>query len=163
MIGLLVALAGLNGMAMVALAAYGAHGMDGIDITYRAMFETGWRIHSIHSAVLLAIGMSSRPNRWLHGAFWLIVAGMVCFCGPLYGPGLEIGVPGGFLTPVGGFLLIAGWFCLVLAGIHRMVTRSRGDGERAQYRPYHWPDNHRPDNHLPDNGQSRDAGSRSQA
>jgi len=137
MIGIFLALAGLNGIAMVVLAIFGTHFMDGAEIAHRAMFQTGWQIHSIHSVALLAIGLSRRSNRWLHSGFLLILLGVIAFCGPLYGPGIGIWIPRMLGAPIGGFLLIAGWFSLVIAGISRFKAKSLGSTEVERIRRYY--------------------------
>lgn len=137
MIGTYVAMAGLNGMALVGLAAYGAHGLEQVDMAYRAQYQTGWQLHAVHAAVLVAIAMSSRPNRWLHSAFWLLAIGTAVFCLPLYGPALGIWVPSALLAPVGGFVLIVGWFAMVLAGVSRTVSKMLGPSQAERARIHH--------------------------
>jgi uncharacterized membrane protein YgdD (TMEM256/DUF423 family) len=120
MIGLYVVLAGVNGIVMLVMGSIGAHGLEPVDPSHLASYQIGWQMHGIHSVFLLAVGLHGRHNRWLHSSFWLGLSGTMMFCVPLYGPALNWWPSGSFLTPVGGFFLMAAWFGLVLAGLHRI-------------------------------------------
>ncbi len=125
MIGLYTSLAGLSGMALVALGAYGAHGSGAEGMPNPQFFDTAWQLHAVHSAVLVALAMCRRPNVWLHGAFWLILAGMLFFSATLYGQGTGLLSGSSIITPFGGVMMMAGWFALVIAGAYRMGNRGR--------------------------------------
>jgi len=137
MSGLFLSLAGLNGMAMVVLAVFGTHFMDSAEVTHRAMFQTAWQIHAVHSMALVALAVSRKSNRWLHGGFLLILMGILGFGGPLYAPGLGLWIPQFLSAPVGGFLLIAGWLCVTLAGISRFKTKTLGPTDVERIRRYY--------------------------
>ena len=129
MIALYILLAGFNGMAMMLMGAYGAHGLVEAEPALRALFQSAWQIHSVHSLFIAMVGLYGRHNHWLHGAFWLGLAGMALFCLPIYGQALGWWPAGSVLTPVGGFLLIVAWFSLVLAAISRIRTRAFRGGD----------------------------------
>ena len=137
MSGLFLTLAGLNGISMVLLAVFGTHFMDGAEMSHRAMFQTGWQIHAIHSMALLALALSRKSNNWLHSGFVLILIGFAACCGPLYAPGLGFWIPQVLAAPVGGFFLIAGWFAVTLAGLSRFKTKSLGPTDVERIRRYY--------------------------
>jgi uncharacterized membrane protein YgdD (TMEM256/DUF423 family) len=109
--GALLALATLAG-------AFGAHGLLGeLSPDRLNVFLTADRYQFFQSLGLLGVGLAARSmnaalTRW---AAALILIGIVLFCGSLYA--LTFGAPQaiGFLTPLGGLLLIAGWVSFAIA------------------------------------------------
>jgi uncharacterized membrane protein YgdD (TMEM256/DUF423 family) len=113
-------LAALLGGTAVALGAFAAHGLEG-DARAARLVETAARYQMWHALALLAVAALRLPAPWaVHG--WL--AGIVLFCGSLYG--LALGAPGwiGLVTPFGGAAFILGWAALALAAW-------RGGGSRV--------------------------------
>lgn len=116
--GVLLALATL-------LGAFGAHGLRGeLPPDRLSVFLTADRYQFLNSLGLLGVGLAARETdlavlRW---AAALLFIGIVLFCGSLYL--LTFGAPQGFgfLTPMGGLLLIAGW---VLFAVAMWRTRTR--------------------------------------
>jgi uncharacterized membrane protein YgdD (TMEM256/DUF423 family) len=103
--GVLLALATLAG-------ALGAHTLQGHWSAERLdVYDTAVRYQFYHSLGLLGIGLALRTLdvASLRAAALLIGAGIVLFCGSLYG--LTLGAPMllGMVTPMGGLALIAGW------------------------------------------------------
>lgn len=121
MSGLYVLIAGLNGAAMVALAAYGAHGAN---LSNAALFQTGWQLHAVHSAVLLALALHSPAGWLLRAGFFLMAAGICLFCGALYLSGAT-GQSGGLAAPAGGMALVASWLAIAAAGALRLVNHGK--------------------------------------
>ena len=119
MSGICILIAGLNGAAMVALAAYGAHGAN---LSSAALFQTGWQLHAVHSAVLLALALHSPAGWLLRAGFFLMAAGILLFCGALYWSGAT-GQSGGFAAPAGGTALIGSWLALSLIHISEPTRR----------------------------------------
>jgi uncharacterized membrane protein YgdD (TMEM256/DUF423 family) len=116
--GILLALATL-------LGAFGAHAMRGELTPDRLnVYLTADRYQFFQSLGLLGVGLAARQLdaalvRW---AAALLLAGILLFCGSLYS--LTFGAPQalGFLTPLGGVFLIAGWISFAVA---MWRTRSR--------------------------------------
>jgi uncharacterized membrane protein YgdD (TMEM256/DUF423 family) len=116
--GVLLALATL-------LGAFGAHALRGeLSADRLSVYLTADRYQFFHSLGLLGVGLAARegetgPVRWAAG---LLLIGVVLFCGSLYA--LAFGAPQalGFLTPLGGLLLIAGWVTFAV-GMWRSRTR----------------------------------------
>jgi uncharacterized membrane protein YgdD (TMEM256/DUF423 family) len=109
--GVLLALATLFG-------AFGAHALRGeMSADRLSVYLIADRYQFFHSLGLLGVGLAARELdvallRWT-GALLLI--GVVLFCGSLYA--LAFGAPEvlGFLTPLGGLLLMAGWVTFAIA------------------------------------------------
>ncbi|MBI1180696.1 MAG: DUF423 domain-containing protein [Alphaproteobacteria bacterium] len=106
------------GLSAVALGAVGAHAVP-LDDHARALFETANRYHFYHAIALVLTGVSlGHVHAWLgHGAGMAFLMGTVLFSGSLYLTALHGPNALGFLAPVGGTLLMAGWLLLALAAL----------------------------------------------
>lgn len=111
----LLAAAALLGFAAVLLGALGAHAFDHLLVgRAEVRFETALRLHLAHVPALLAIGLAQArcaPRAWVIGA-WLLLAGVLVFCGGLY---LAALTPVTALIPIvpwGGAAMMAGWLVL---------------------------------------------------
>jgi len=84
-----------------------------------AVFETGVRYQMYHALAVLAVGlMMARLGGWLFSAAgWLFTAGIVLFSGSLYALALTGTAWLGAITPLGGLAFLAGWACLIVAGL----------------------------------------------
>jgi uncharacterized membrane protein YgdD (TMEM256/DUF423 family) len=112
--------AAIMGALGVLLAAFGAHALAArLEPHALATFDTGARYQLIHA---LAMGLAALAARdaarvWAERAALLFFIGILLFSGSLYGLALsEIRVLG-FVTPLGGLALIAGWIALALAAL----------------------------------------------
>ncbi len=121
-----LSIVGFLGVLAVALGAMGAHSLAGrIAPDQLTVYRTGVFYHMTHTVVLLALTlwMERSHSPKLRAAFWLILAGIVCFSGSLYLLstrdllGLRHWKWLGPVTPLGGMLFIAGWFVLALFGM----------------------------------------------
>jgi uncharacterized membrane protein YgdD (TMEM256/DUF423 family) len=109
--GVLLALATLFG-------AFGAHALRAeLSADRLSVYLTADRYQFFHSLGLLGVGLAAREvdAALLRWAAALLLIGVVLFCGSLYA--LTFGAPQalGFLTPLGGLLLIAGWVTFAIA------------------------------------------------
>jgi len=100
------------------IGAVGAHALKPHLTADRfEVLQTAVLYQFIHSLGLLGLGLlSDRLRRpLLHVAGWLVLAGVLLFCGSLYL--LLAGAPRvlGVLTPIGGLSLIGGWCAAALA------------------------------------------------
>ena len=102
--------AGLSGASSVALAAYGAHGLSSAEPQLVRTFETGNRLHMLHSVMLALCSRLTRPH--LSGALFL--AGTLGFSGSCYAAALTNERANGRFAPYGGSALIVAWLSLVL-------------------------------------------------
>jgi uncharacterized membrane protein YgdD (TMEM256/DUF423 family) len=104
----------------VAFGAFGAHVLEPrIGADRLATFETAARYQMYHALALLLVALAF--DRLAAGpALWsgrLFVAGMLFFCGGLYG--LALGAPRWFgaVAPVGGLCFMTGWLLLAVAAL----------------------------------------------
>jgi uncharacterized membrane protein YgdD (TMEM256/DUF423 family) len=112
-----VALIGaLSGFLYVAVGAVGAHAVS--DPYAKGLIETAARYQGVHTlALLLVLGF----ERWgAPRAFWaapFFIAGLLLFCGGLYG--LAFTAQHGFaiLTPFGGTSFMIAWLLLGWASL----------------------------------------------
>ncbi len=100
----------------VILGAFGAHGLEKLlDVPAMDTFETGVRYQMYHAILLLVLGSTSRiPMESKKWVFYFFVIGIVLFSFSLYLLATNALTRFdfktiGFITPVGGTLLIAGW------------------------------------------------------
>ena len=107
-------LAGLAGAAGVALAARGSHGGEA-NLAIAANFLL------IHATALIGIALLV-ANRIAFAAGYVLVVGLVLFCGDLV-MRAQFGMPlFPLAAPAGGIGLILGWLLLAVSGL---VPRSR--------------------------------------
>lgn len=124
--GRTLAIAGLLLALATACGAFGAHALRGHFAPERLqLWDTAVRYQFFQSLGLIGVGLTlhSIDTRMLRAAAGLIAAGVVLFCGSLYG--LSLGAPRGVgvLTPLGGLAWIGGWL-LFAWGAWRQQARS---------------------------------------
>lgn len=110
----LVLAGGLCGAAGVALSAAAAH-LGGAFTATVASFLLA------HAAVLLAVGLVG-GNRILRIGGFVLLAGLVLFCGDLLARDFLGGRLLPFAAPVGGTLLILGWLVVAASAFARPRT-----------------------------------------
>ncbi|UFJ41502.1 DUF423 domain-containing protein [Brevibacillus humidisoli] len=105
----------------VALGAFGAHALKRkLSADMLAIFQTGVQYQMIHAIAILLIGGWWKQFGALalfSYAGWFFLAGILLFSGSLYALSLSGVRKLGAITPLGGLCFLAGWFCLVLAGL----------------------------------------------
>ena len=103
----------------VAFGAFGAHALRSkLAPDLMAVFQTAVQYHFWHALGLLAVGilLAQKPESGtLVAAAWLLVAGIVIFCGSLYVLALTGTRGWGALAPVGGTAFLAAWAALAWA------------------------------------------------
>ncbi|HZL92072.1 MAG TPA: DUF423 domain-containing protein [Vicinamibacterales bacterium] len=110
----------LAGFIGVALGAFGAHGLRArLPPEMLAVFETGVRYQMYHACAILIVALAAaRLDGWLiRAAGWFFAGGIVLFSGSLYALALSRITVLGAITPLGGLAFLAGWACLVAAGL----------------------------------------------
>ena len=121
----LLVLSASAGFSGVALGAFGAHGLRKrlahTDDGARRIewWQTAATYHLVHA---LAIGLAALvdaqlASRWPIFAAWSFTVGTVLFSGSLYAMALSGLRKLGAITPLGGLAFLAGWVCLLLAGL----------------------------------------------
>jgi len=113
----------LLGAANAALAvlagAFGAHGLnDSLPDNLMHAFNTGVTYHFWHALGLLVVGLTlerRRSSRLFRISGWLMLAGIVLFCGSLYALALSGIRVLGVITPFGGMAFIVAWCVYAVA------------------------------------------------
>jgi uncharacterized membrane protein YgdD (TMEM256/DUF423 family) len=116
----LLFLAAVNGGLAVLLGAFAAHGLSGRLAPDRlAVFDTGARYHLAHALAMGLAALAARESAASRAATagWLFLAGILLFCGSLYGLALTGISTLGYLTPFGGLAFVAGWGFLAAAAL----------------------------------------------
>ncbi|TRZ46290.1 DUF423 domain-containing protein [Robertkochia solimangrovi] len=116
----ILTVAAILGLTAVILGAFGAHALKRlVDAEAVKTFETGVKYQMYHALLLLFVGSTqiiSNSSRNL--IFYLVLAGVLLFSGSIYLLATNAQTSFdfrkiGFITPIGGTLLIAGWGVLV--------------------------------------------------
>jgi uncharacterized membrane protein YgdD (TMEM256/DUF423 family) len=119
-------LAAIMGGSAVLLAAFGEHALAGrLEARLVAAFVTGTHFQLFHA---LAMGLAALAARGAarsraQSAAMLFFIGILLFSGSLYGLALTGIRLLGFITPLGGVALIAGWVLLALAALKLEETK----------------------------------------
>jgi uncharacterized membrane protein YgdD (TMEM256/DUF423 family) len=122
------AFAAINGALAVIAGAFAAHALRGrLAPDMLEVFDLAARYHIIHAlalavAALAADRLGTSPLRL---AAVLFATGIILFSGSLYLLALTGVHHFGFVTPIGGVALIAGWLALTVGALQQ---RDRGDG-----------------------------------
>jgi uncharacterized membrane protein YgdD (TMEM256/DUF423 family) len=112
---LLLCIAALSLLGATLAGAVASHALD--EAVVRA-FSTAVEFHFFHGLGLVAVTLAAdryRLGRIAQLAAWLLVAGIVLFCGAIYAT--TFGAPDrvGALTPLGGIAFMAGWVAFAVA------------------------------------------------
>ena len=103
----------------VLLGAFGAHALKAkLAPDLMTVYQTAVQYHFWHALGLLVVAvllMHRPPSRALAASAWLLIAGLVLFCGSLYLVALTEARGFGFVTPVGGAAFLAAWAALAWA------------------------------------------------
>jgi uncharacterized membrane protein YgdD (TMEM256/DUF423 family) len=129
----LLCYAGLAGLLGVALGAFGAHALHNVlaERQTAALWQTAVLYHLVHAVALLGLagwtaGTEARLPSRLNAAAACWISGMLLFSGSLYGMALGAPRAFGWITPVGGLLLLAGWSLIAMHG----WRASRNEGQQ---------------------------------
>ncbi|WP_353570101.1 DUF423 domain-containing protein [Candidatus Albibeggiatoa sp. nov. BB20] len=114
-----IILGSLNAFLAVALGAFGAHGLKPIlSESLMAIYQTGVQYHSMHALGLIGIGIlaqKAQNSLFLKLSGWLLLAGIILFCGSLYALAMTEIRKLGIITPFGGISFLLGWLSLTVA------------------------------------------------
>lgn len=104
------------GFLAVILGAFGAHGLKRVvGLEEISSFETGVRYQMYHALFLMLLSMIPNITSEIKNTvFYLVLLGVVLFSGSIYFLATNSLTSFdfkkiGFITPIGGTLLIAGW------------------------------------------------------
>ena len=115
--------AGFFAFLSVLLSAFGVHKLGhGMSTTNVYYFMTAARFEFAHSLALFAIGLfgfvATKPFRLLRVAAYLMVVGIVFFCGDIYLATIFNVHSILLLVPVGGVAFLLAWLLIFVAGIY---------------------------------------------
>lgn len=118
-----VVVGALYGAVAVGLGAFAAHlGDSGLVVTDTELVRTAILYQLFHAATMVGMGALREQvfPALLGAASWAFGLGVLLFSGSLYA--LALGAPAevGYVTPVGGGLLIAGWLLLAVTAARRI-------------------------------------------
>jgi uncharacterized membrane protein YgdD (TMEM256/DUF423 family) len=115
---MLMVMAALAGLLGIALSAAAAHGPGGPNL------ETAARYLLLHAPAVLATVALARADAVHPGlgrvAGWLMILGLILFCGDLAMRALRNTALFPMAAPAGGFVLMAGWALLAMAALLRV-------------------------------------------
>jgi len=116
---LALALAAVFLFTAVGIGAFGAHALrTKLAPDLMVVYQTAVQYHFWHALGLLAVAillLQKPDNGALSYAAWLLVAGIVLFCGSLYALALTGSRGWGAVTPIGGAAFLAAWAALAWA------------------------------------------------
>ena len=105
--------------------ASGTHWLETfIDEKYADTFQTAVRFHMAHSVALVAAALvvERYKSGIIHSAsLWLLLAGVIIFCGSLYALAFTHIWVFGLTAPVGGICLVLGWLALAFGSMSSKV------------------------------------------
>lgn len=117
-----IILGSFNAFLAVALGAFGAHGLKPIlSESLMAVYQTGVQYHSMHALGLIGIGILAqniKNSLFLKLAGWLLLVGIILFCGSLYALAITEIRKLGIITPLGGVSFLLGWLSLTVAAYY---------------------------------------------
>ena len=109
------------GILGIILGAFAAHGLEKlVDTDAIKSFETGVRYQLYHAILLLILGSTSfLKSKQKKMVFFLVLFGLLCFSGSIYGLATNALTSFDFktialITPIGGLLLIAAWVVMLI-------------------------------------------------
>jgi uncharacterized membrane protein YgdD (TMEM256/DUF423 family) len=116
-----------NAALAIILGAFAAHAIkDSLSERMLAIFNTAVDYHLYHALGLIVIGLliSLRPSsKELRLAIYLMLAGIILFCGSLYALSLTGITKLGMITPFGGVAFIIGWVLVFIAFVKYRPAR----------------------------------------
>lgn len=113
-------IAAITGALAVLLSAFGEHVLAGrLSTRGLTIFANGTRYQMYHALAMGLAALAARGSAAFLAkiAALLFLSGIVLFSGSLYGLALTGIKLLGFVTPLGGLALIAGWIALALAAL----------------------------------------------
>jgi uncharacterized membrane protein YgdD (TMEM256/DUF423 family) len=114
---LLLCVAGLMLLDATIGGAVASHVLTDLDEHARRSFDTAIDFEFFHALGLIGVVLVAErvgANAWLRVAAWLLVAGVVVFCGSI--GTVTFGAPRGVLAlaPYGGVALMAAWLAFAI-------------------------------------------------
>ena len=100
------------------LGAYGAHGLEGsLSANAWSAYQTAVQYQFIHGLGLIATVLLARAHpgsKLITASSWLLLIGIILFCGSIYATSFGAPASLGVLAPYGGSAFMLGWLALAL-------------------------------------------------
>ncbi len=113
------------GFLSVVAGASGTHWLETfLDEKYADTFQTAVGFHMVHSVALVASALvveRYKPGIIHFASLWLLLAGVIIFCGSLYALAFTHIWVFGLTAPVGGICLVLGWLALAFGSMSSKV------------------------------------------
>ena len=113
------------GFLSVVAGAAGTHWLETfIDEKYADTFQTAVGFHMVHSVALVAAALvveRYKPGIIHFASLWLLLAGVIIFCGSHYALAFTHIWVFGVTAPVGGICLVLGWLALAFGSMSSKV------------------------------------------
>ena len=110
-----------NAAIAIVFGAFAAHALkDKLNVRMLDVFNTATDYHLYHALGLIIVGIliKLQPSSiLLNYALYMMLIGILLFCGSLYGLSLTNISKLGIITPFGGLAFIAAWICVLVAFI----------------------------------------------
>jgi len=114
----LLSIAGVSLLLATVGGAVGSHALGDLDQRALQSFDTAVQFLFFHGLALIAItlvALRGIGGPWLWRSAWLMVLGMLLFCGSIFLR--TFGAPAGIvaLAPYGGVILMVGWLVFAVS------------------------------------------------
>jgi uncharacterized membrane protein YgdD (TMEM256/DUF423 family) len=99
------------------LGAYGAHGLQGMPANVVSAYQTAVEYQFYHGLGVIVATLAAlrfAQSRWIGAAPWLLLAGILFFCGSIFATTFGAPQSLGGLAPVGGISFMLGWASLAV-------------------------------------------------
>lgn len=107
-----------NAALAIVMGAFAAHALkDSLSEKMLSVFQTAASYHIYHALGLILVGLlliQHPQSRLLMISQWMMLAGIILFCGSLYALSLTEIKWLGMITPLGGLSFIIAWLLVVI-------------------------------------------------
>lgn len=121
----IISVGSFNAAIAIALGAFAAHGLEQhLDANNLQTFKTACDFHLWHALGVILIGLIAQRHtvKGYSRIAWLMLSGILLFCGSLYLLS-TLGIPWlGWITPFGGMAFILAWLWLGLLSLKSSNT-----------------------------------------
>jgi len=119
---LFLALGALTLLLATVLGAYGTHALrDAVTAAAWDAYAVGVDYQFYHGLGLVAVALTAERyprSTWIAAAGWLMLGGIVLFCGSIYATTFGASGVVGAAAPIGGLCLMLGWLALALGALN---------------------------------------------
>lgn len=121
-----IGLGAINALFAVVMGAFAAHKLKAsLSADYLSVIQTAADYQFYHALGLILVGLIYQASKTRLNAVsgWLMLGGIILFCGSLYALGLSGTRWLGMITPLGGLCFIIAWLLLAYAHLRPSASR----------------------------------------